>query len=477
MKRLCVKLSALLMSILLVFAMAPATLAAEYTYPVSGGAELEFDPLTGTITAVKNPSKLTSVDIPSEIYNIPVTAIGDNAFSYCRNLIHITLPSSIKTIGEDAFFACKSLLSIEIPNGVTSIGDSAFSGCTKLESVTIPGSIKSLTSEFIFSRCESLSQINLSEGIEVISPYVFFDCDSITEIIFPNSLTEITAARTGIKLANTKKITFGKNLRIIGNDAFKLSDNLEAVYFTGNAPIIGSDVFSTDNNLVIYYPSNASGWSTPVWNGYVAQPYIPAETESPAPNPTPTTDPEEIAPANPGQSTSGTVSFKDVAATAYYFDPVQWAVKNNITLGTTATTFSPNQTCTKAQIITFLWRAVGSPNPNIENQYVDVSSSDFYYKAALWAYEKGLQTEWTFNGNEPCTRGQTVTYLWILAGMPSGSQSSSKFTDISPLSTLRDAVSWANDNKIAYGTSATTFSPNSTCTRGQIVTFLYRAMA
>lgn len=202
MKRLCVKLSALLMSILLVFAMAPATLAAEYTYPVSGGAELEFDPLTGTITAVKNPSKLTSVDIPSEIYNIPVTAIGDNAFSYCRNLIHITLPSSIKTIGEDAFFACKSLLSIEIPNGVTSIGDSAFSGCTKLESVTIPGSIKSLTSEFIFSRCESLSQINLSEGIEVISPYVFFDCDSITEIIFPNSLTEITAARTGIKLGN-----------------------------------------------------------------------------------------------------------------------------------------------------------------------------------------------------------------------------------------------------------------------------------
>lgn len=476
MKRLCVKLSALLMSILLVFAMAPATLAAEYTYPVSGGAELEFDPLTGTITDVKSPSKLTSVDIPSEIYNIPVTAIGDSAFWSCGNLIHITLPNTIKTIGESAFGHCYSLLSIEIPEGVTSIGRSAFYSCTKLESVTIPGSVKSLTSSNIFYLCTNLRQINLSEGIEVIAPRVFSYCDSITEIVFPDSLTEITTGSSSA-IKKAKKITFGKNLRIIGNGAFGSADNLEEIYFTGNAPIIGSKVFSTDSNPVIYYPANASGWSTPVWNGYVAQPYTPAGTESPAPNPTPTVDPEEVAPANPGQSNSGTVSFKDVAATAYYFDPVQWAVKNKITLGTTATTFSPEQTCTKAQIITFLWRAVGSPAPNITNQYVDVSSSDFYYNAALWAYEKGLQTEWTFNGNEPCTRGQTVTYLWILAGMPSGSQSSSKFTDISPLSGLKDAVSWANDNKIAYGTSATTFSPNSTCTRGQIVTFLYRAMA
>lgn len=477
MKRLCVKLSALIVSILLVFAMSPATLAAEYTYPVSGGAELEFDPLTGTITDVKNTSKLTSVDIPREIYNIPVTAIGDRAFYYCNNLISITLPDTITTIGRYAFASCSSLLSIEIPNGVTSIGDYAFSSCSKLESVTIPGSMISLTNDYVFNNCKSLHEINLLEGIKVINPRIFTNVNSITSITFPNSLTEITAGGNSSILNNVEKITFGNNLKIIGNNAFRYSDNLKEIYFTGNAPVIGSNVFSTDNNPVIYYPSNASGWSTPVWNGYVAQPYTPAGTESPAPNPTPTTDPEEIAPANPGQSNSGTVSFKDVTATAYYFDPVQWAVKNNITLGTTATTFSPNQTCTKAQIITFLWRAVGSPNSNIENQYVDMSSSDFYYKAALWAYEKGLQAEWMFNGNEPCTRGQTVTYLWILAGMPSGSQSSSKFTDISPLSGLKDAVSWANDNKIAYGTSATTFSPNATCTRGQIVTFLYRAMA
>lgn len=169
--------------------------------------------------------------------------------------------------------------------------------------------------------------------------------------------------------------------------------------------------------------------------------------------------------------------FNDVLETDYYADPVQWAVDGNITSGTSATTFSPNATCTTAQILTFLWRAKGSPEP-VDGEalpFSDVKESDYYYKAALWAKENGLISGTTFNGNTPCTRASTMTYMWKLAGSPSASNSS--FTDVSSTADYSQAVAWAVKQGITAGTSATTFSPDQTCTRGQIVTFLYRAYA
>lgn len=163
------------------------------------------------------------------------------------------------------------------------------------------------------------------------------------------------------------------------------------------------------------------------------------------------------------------INFKDVAPSAYYFTPVKWAVENNITSGTSATTFSPNQTCTNAHILTFLWRAKGSPEPAINNPFVDVKTTDYYYKAALWAYDNGLISGNQFGGSAPCTRGTTVTYLWKLAGSPDVGESS--FADAGQYSS---AVAWAVKQGITSGTSATTFSPDKACTRGQIVTFLYR---
>lgn len=167
--------------------------------------------------------------------------------------------------------------------------------------------------------------------------------------------------------------------------------------------------------------------------------------------------------------------FNDVLETDYYADPVQWAVDGNITSGTSATTFSPNATCSTAQILTFLWRAKGSPEP-VDGEalpFSDIKESDYYYKAALWAKENGLISGTTFNGNTPCTRASTMTYMWKLAGSPSASNSS--FTDVSSTADYSQAVAWAVEQGITAGTSATAFSPNQTCTRGQIVTFLYRA--
>jgi hypothetical protein len=166
-------------------------------------------------------------------------------------------------------------------------------------------------------------------------------------------------------------------------------------------------------------------------------------------------------------------SLSDVASDAWYAEPVLWAMGNNITQGTGPSTFSPDNTCTTAQIITFLWRAAGKPEPSIANPYSDVYSGSYYEKAAIWAYENQLVDGTTFNGEVPCTRLATVTYLWKLSDSPL-TESSVAFDDISSDNTYAHAVSWAVNNEITKGTSTSTFSPYSTCTRSQIVTFLYR---
>ena len=169
------------------------------------------------------------------------------------------------------------------------------------------------------------------------------------------------------------------------------------------------------------------------------------------------------------------IAFTDVPAGFYYTDAVAWAVENKITDGTSATTFSPDALCTRAQILTFLWRAVGSPAPGISNPFSDVKSTDYYYSAALWAYEKGMVSGTAFEGSTPCTRSSTVTYLWQYAGSPASSKTVS-FTDVPAGAAYAQAVAWAVEKGVTDGTSATTFSPDATCSRGQIVTFLYRAV-
>lgn len=167
-------------------------------------------------------------------------------------------------------------------------------------------------------------------------------------------------------------------------------------------------------------------------------------------------------------------SFTDVKSSDYFADAVQWAVEKNITSGTSATTFSPNSTCTNAQILAFLYRANGSPEPTISNPFADVKATDYYYKAALWAAEKGMVSGSTFGASTPCTRAATVEYIWKAAGSPAASYDG-KFDDVPASADYAQAVAWALENGVTSGTSKTTFGPTSTCTRGQIVTFLYRA--
>lgn len=170
--------------------------------------------------------------------------------------------------------------------------------------------------------------------------------------------------------------------------------------------------------------------------------------------------------------------FVDVKEGAYYYDAVLWAVEQKITSGTSATTFSPEASCTRAQMVTFLWRAAGSPKvENGKNPFTDVQADAYYYDAVLWAVEKGVTSgtsATTFSPDATVTRGQTVTFLYRNAGSPEVS-GTMPFTDVEADAYYAKAVQWAVQQKITTGTSETTFSPMSDCTRGQIVTFLYRA--
>ena len=170
--------------------------------------------------------------------------------------------------------------------------------------------------------------------------------------------------------------------------------------------------------------------------------------------------------------------FVDVATGSYYEDDVDWAVENGITTGTDATHFSPDGICTRAQAVTFLWRAAGSPEPKTSTMpFTDVNAGSYYYDAVLWAVENGITkgtSDTTFSPDATCSRAQIVAFLWRSEKSPAAG-TANPFADVKSTAYYADAVLWAVKEDITKGTTNTTFSPNADCTRAQIVTFLYRA--
>ena len=170
--------------------------------------------------------------------------------------------------------------------------------------------------------------------------------------------------------------------------------------------------------------------------------------------------------------------FVDVAEGSYYEEAVDWAVKNGITTGTGNNYFTPDGICTRAQAVTFLWRVAGSPTPKTEAMpFEDVLDGSYYYEAVLWAVENGITvgtSATTFSPELTCSRAHIVTFLWRAANSPSA-KTANPFTDVAADAYYIDAVLWAVKHKITVGTTLSTFSPDEGCTRAQIVTFLYRA--
>ena len=440
-----------------------------------------------TLGAFQGCTGLTDMTIPGS-----VKKIYTGAFKGCTNLKRVTLCEGIQEISGTAFQDCFSLKSIAIPSGVT-VGWAAFKNCTNLTDVhispnatitddafegtpwqeqqqqgdwliingtllkysgndldiIIPNTVTTLGAYWYQGNWDEIRSITIPDSVTKLGVNSFNGAFSVppwgtlSTIKLPNSVTEIEGG--AFAYSDLTTLVLPDSLTTIGNGAFSKCQYLTDIVIPNSVSSIGNWVFDNSQNVTIHGSAGSYAESYAKENGipFVADVF----------------------------STVG--GFNDVRANHFYAKPVLWAVEKRITSGTSATTFSPDSTCTTAQILTFLWRANGCPQPISQtNEFTDVKEEDYFWKAASWAKEAGLISGSEFNGNTPCTRAATMMYMWKLAGSPT-TYATSAFEDVPDIADYAQAVSWAVNEGITSGTSNTTFSPQDTCTRAQIVTFLW----
>ncbi len=417
-------------------------------------------------------------------YVIPngVKYIGGWAFGACDQLINITLPDGIIFVGVSAFYECTGLKSITLPSSVSYIGDRAFKVCGSIETITIPSGVKEIGEE-TFMICTSLKSINIPKSVTKIGNSAFDCCSSLTDVYYEGSSSQWRS----INLAEYNTALTSANIHF--NSHVHTYEG-----YTVTAPTCTEPGYTTHKCTSCDYSYNDS-YIEPLGHNYTEEVTAPTCTERGYTTYTCSVcgdsykgsyvDPLGHDYKNGTCTRCGVkdpnykpqADFIDVAAGSYCYDAVQWAVANGITKGTDATHFSPNASCTRGQVVTFLWRAAGEPVVSGNVGFVDVAPGSYCYEAVKWAVANGITkgTDAThFSPNATCTRGQVVTFMYRAEGEPAVGGSNG-FVDVAAGSYCYNAVQWAVANGITKGTDATHFSPNATCTRGQVVTFLYRA--
>lgn len=272
-----------------------------------------------------------------------------------------------------------------------------------------------------------------------------------------------------------KQSEIPKEKTVVKGDTVGLPDGSKLTPPAGNYEFYAWCVEGKDGKLYPWKETNPVTEDMTLYAGWVKKGAVVKEGQAIDAKPVETQTPAETA--KPAE-TPAAPKFTDVAAASPFAPAISWAVEKGITNGKTATTFAPGESCTRAQIVTFLWRAAGSPEPKAqEAEYADVTNTDaYYYKAIQWAAEMGMEESGTFAPDKPCTRGQAMYFIWRARSGASSAGSAPHFTDLSRDSLYYDAVLWAVGQGVTNGTGdGTTFSPDKPCTRGQIVTFLYRA--
>ena len=529
--------------------------------------------------AFKDCSKLESLVIPDS-----VTAIGKSAFENCAALKRITLPKNITKLEASCFSGCTALAEIALPDGVKTLGEKVFSGCAALKSVKIPAEVTVIPTE-AFSGCSSLESITIPKSVSHINERAFDGCTALkkvdylgsdtdwsqvtkktgnsvldnaeksftrtdhehkyTDTVIPPTCTErgctVHLCSCGDKREDSYTPPLGHNYK--GGICVRcgiLDPNRDTQHEHDFIPTVTKPTCLTEG-FTTYTCScgecytkdyvSAVGHKTQLQNakaagcltgGYTGDEVCtvcgkvfkqgsvifalghdpqPARVKAPTCTESGYTgdlicmrcgDMTQIGKtvAAAGHKFFGGVcsvcgtkgaeaapEFDDVKPGAFYFDAVQWAVKNGITNGMGKNTFSPNSVCSRYQIVMFLWRAAGQPEAKAAVSFADVKPGDIFYEAVQWAVERGITkgtSSTSFSPYAPCTRGQIVTFLHRSAGSPTIS-GACNFSDVSSGSFCHDAVIWASSEGITNGTSAGRFSPNEGCTRAQVVTFLYRA--
>lgn len=547
------------------------------------GKSADYAVPSGTVAiaggAFKDCSKLESLVIPDS-----VISIGKSAFENCAALKRITLPKSITKLEALTFSGCATLAEIALPDGVKTLGEKVFSGCAALKSVKIPAEVTVIPTE-AFSGCSSLESITIPKSVSHINERAFDGCTALkkvdylgsdtdwsqvtketgnnalgnaeksftrtdhehkyTDTVIPPTCTErgctVHLCSCGDKREDSYTPPLGHNYK--GGICVRcgiLDPNKDIPHKHDFIPIVTKPTCLTEG-FTTYACScgecytkdyvSAVGHKTQLQNakaagcmtgGYTGDEVCtvcgkvfkqgsvifalghdpqPARVKAPTCTESGYTgdlicmrcgDMTQIGKtvAAAGHKFFGGVcsvcgtkgaeavpEFDDVKPGAFYFDAVQWAVENGITNGTGKNTFSPNDVCSRYQIVMFLWRAAGQPEAKAAVSFADVKPGDIFYEAVQWAVERGITkgtSSTSFSPYAPCTRGQIVTFLYRSAGSPKVS-GACNFSDVSSGSFCHDAVIWASSEGITNGTSAGRFSPNEGCTRAQVVTFLYRA--
>ena len=411
---------------------------------------------------------LTSVVLPEGLQTL-----GDGVFFRCTGLTSVVFPEGLKQIGKTDFYGCTGLSSVVLPEGLETIGRGSFENCTGLRSVVFPANLE-LIDESAFYGCTGLTSLELPEGLKTIASNAFRCCTGLRSVTFPEGL-ETIGTFAFLECSSLSSVDFPKGISAIEEFTFYGCTSLSSVSIPANVHSIGSYAFSNCSGLkelTVHDPNCAIGQYSYTF-GYPEQTilygYIGSTTEQFAKRFRFTFRPLYL-------------DFADVDPSAWYALPVAWAYENGITSGTGEASFSPNKPCTREQIMTMLWRACDAPEPaGTENPFTDVKADAYYEAPVLWAYYHNPQitagsAAGTFGVGQTCTRAQVMTFLWAAAGKPEPTTAENPFEDVSMTDYYYRAVLWAVENGITSGTTPTTFSPNTSCTRAQVVTFLYKAL-
>ena len=368
--------------------------------------------------------------------------IGDGAFSYCEHMGNLKLPATVTEIGKRSFYYCSAIKEIRLPEGLLSIGGQAFLECEGLTELHIPKHVQSIGIAAIGGTSISTLTVDADNPKFVVKDGALYD----------RSMTTLYA---WTKVKDGTLAVVPEGVTEIMDGAFFGRNELSAVAIPRSVTSIPAayETFDrlSDKTIIFYDPNHTTIRNTHVDN-------LTYMTYSGELNP-----------------------FKDVRLNKYYSTAVLWAYhsKPQITAGTTAATFAPASTCTRAQVVTFLWRMAGEPEPKeTVNPFTDVKEKDYFYKAVLWAAENNITagtSATTFSPKETCVRSQFVSFLWRACGSPKPQSGNNPFSDVSSGKYYTDAVVWANENGIAYGKDESHFDPNGKIDRSQAVSFLFRA--
>ncbi|MBQ3404170.1 MAG: leucine-rich repeat protein [Oscillospiraceae bacterium] len=446
----------------------------DVSYPVTGG-NIYFDKITGTVTGCDD--YVTAANIPASIQGVTVKGIGAHAFSMpYGDLTSVTLPDTVTWIGDSAFYSAK-FTGISLPSGLTRIGESAFSECNNLKSIRIPAGV-STVSGWAFYGCNDLKDVTLVNGISSLGDYAFSECDSLAQITIPDSVTnlgigvfqncdslvdvKLSSGLSAIPIAcfqsseRLASITIPEGVSVIEESAFWGCDSLSSISVPASVTSIeSSGIYHTNRLATIYYGGTAAQWGD---MDISDRDYL-----------------EELCAvafdsyAKGVDATSGSVrGFSDVHPGDYYGDAVAWAKGKGITTGMSDTLFGASSTVTRGQAVTFLWRSNGCPEPNTKNNpFADVKSSDYYYKAVLWAVENSITngTDAThFSPSNTCKYQDMLTFLWRSLGAPGFTGTGTYW--------YSEPMNWAYKSKMIL-TEDVSYSE---CPRADVVYFLWVAL-